>query len=189
MQPSEVVAQRLSEAPLIEQEWATMSYKDRAAWWLSAKWYGYMSTEAYRRGDAPSSANESCRFGEPGFFIATRVPYYEAESVAPAASTEVAVEEPKTDIATPVAPEPVLEQLPAPTEESKPTSIESSEESVRNAIVNGITTNTPLLAAAMKSEPSAVGGGHKKKKKNKNQGGEGKTIQIRLGVTGHQGRS
>jgi hypothetical protein len=52
---SDLVADRLAEAAQIESEWNAMSYKDRAAWWMSAKWYGYMSAEAYRRGDPLNS--------------------------------------------------------------------------------------------------------------------------------------
>lgn len=186
--PVDLAAQRLAEAPIIESEWNAMSYKDRAAWWMSAKWYGYMSTEAYRRGD-PAHADISCRYGEPGFFIATRVPYYEAQA---AVSTIVAI------VSEPVptaAPEPESASVPSvpitsapeqvvPTEE-KPAVVETPEPAsiVQEAITNSISeTQTPILAAAMASNGNV--NSHKKKKKKHNKPanpGEGKTIEIKVG--------
>ena len=188
--PVDLAAQRLAEAPIIESEWNAMSYKDRVAWWMSAKWYGYMSTEAYRRGD-PVNADISCRYGEPGFFIATRVPYYEAQA---AVSTIVATVSEPTPVPA-VAPESVSEPTPSvpttsapeqvvPTEE-KPAVVETSEPAsiVQEAITNSISeTQTPILAAAMTSNGNA--NSHKKKKKKHNKPtnpGEGKTIEIKVG--------
>jgi DNA polymerase III gamma/tau subunit len=198
---SELAAQRLAEAPVIEQEWNTMSYKDRAAWWLSAKWYGYMSSDDYRRGQVSSNPNESCRYGEPGFLIATRIPYFEPAAAAavtvpsaPAVSSKVA-EAPQTV-------EPVSESVQvsepsvAPSEPDTTKSETSSAmqqepsdtETMRNAIVRSIDTTTSLLAAAVApttsqtSQPSQTN--QKKKKKQKHNGEQGKTVQIRLGVTG-----
>lgn len=199
---SELAAQRLAEAPLIVQEWNAMSYKDRAAWWMSAKWYGYMSTEAYRRGDISTNTNESCRYGEPGFFIATRVPYYEAQEasatvvspppISSNATTEASTHPTKPD-------EPVDEPSPSPSTAPEPANVTapaaeapisepvlSETQTVRDAIVSSINAaNTPILATATATNPASTA--QKKKKKNKNHGGgEGKTIQIRVGVTGKQ---
>ena len=188
----QLAAQRLAEAPVIEVEWADMSYKDRASWWMSAKWYGYMSTEAYRRGDAPANTNESCRYGEPGFFIGTRLPYYDAQA---AVSTIVAANVPAEQEAAPSVPsttvvealtipsKPATESNPAPAASEIRTtapSEESTSDTLRNSIVGSIdSTNTPLLAAAIPTTASSTT--NKKKKKNKHHTSEGKTIQIRVG--------
>lgn len=208
MSSEQLAAQRLAEAPAIEAEWAAMSYKDRASWWMSAKWYGYMSTEAYRRGDATANANESCRYGEPGFFIATRVPYYEtqvavsivaptqtspvAQEIAPVAQSTAVVEaitipsKPTTE-SEESNPAPAASEIIVPTTTPSEESVEqpaakSSTETMRNAIVGNIdSTNTPLLAAAIHSTASSTTS--KKKKKNKHHAG--KTIQIRVGSGTH----
>jgi hypothetical protein len=131
-----------------------MSYKDRAAWWISAKWNGYQSTKAYRRGDAPNP-NESSRYGEPGFFIATRVPYYDAQA---AVSTITAVTEP--------VPESVVTPKPA-----EPESVPVHEP----------TTPKPTLVDEVSAEPVITAGKKKKKKHGSSSGpGAGKTIQISL---------
>lgn len=176
---SDIAAQRLAEAAQIDQEWNAMSYKDRAAWWISAKWYGYQSTEAYRRGDAPNP-NESCRYGEPGFFIATRVPYYDAQAAvstitandtipAPAESTTTvgsteaapAPAEPTTAVVEATEPVPVISAKPVAEELEPPAVIDPTGEAAN------------IVRTAAES-------GKKKKKKHHNNGNGGKTIQISL---------
>jgi hypothetical protein len=174
---SAVVAQRLAEAALIESEWTAMSYKDRAAWWLSAKWYGYQSAEAYRSGN-DALPNESCRYGEPGFFIATRLAYFEAPAASPSPVVEATAEPPAASpspveaTAEPPAPSPSPVEAPTTTEPvaepiaSDQTLIKNSVEGAKAAAVAQPNTNAPI----------------KKKKKNKRGGsiGAGKTIEISL---------
>jgi hypothetical protein len=186
--PSEVAAQRLAEAPAIEQEWNNMSYKDRAAWWMSAKWYGYMSKEAYCRGDAITNADESSRYGEPGFFIATRVPYFEVAaapetpaSAAPTASTAAdATATTTTAVVEPPAP------VSAPVQEPTAAAVAAATPAVSESV---IAEAEPVLSALA----SAAAPTSHKKKKNKHgnkaavatTGADkkdgGKTIQIKLG--------
>ena len=96
MSLSENIPTRLAEAAAIDAEWNAMSYKDRVAWWVSAKWYGYQSKESYCRGDI-AQPNESCRYGEPGFLIGTRVPYFEVTAAAPTAEVSVTTTEPSIE--------------------------------------------------------------------------------------------
>ncbi len=183
---SDITAQRLAEAPIIENEWNNMSYKDRAAWWMSAKWYGYMSTEAYRRGDALNT-EISCRYGEPGFFIATRVPYYEAQAAVSTivASTTTTAVETETTTETAATSEPAVATTETPvvtSEESKPAAPETAADEaatiIREAITNSVVSETTTLAATSNTS-------HKKKKKKHHNKptnpSEGKTIEIRLG--------
>ena len=154
---------RLAEAALIENEWNVMSYKDRAAWWMSAKWYGYQSAESYRCGEV-AKPNESCRYGEPGFFIATRVPYYEAQAavvavVAAAAEIAAATSSTESVIATEAVAAP-SEAVAAPPEAVAPEAV-AQEAVVAPAQPN---TNVP----------------HKKKNKRGGSIGAGKTIEISL---------
>ena len=178
---ADIAAQRLTEVSIIESEWNGMSYKDRAAWWMSAKWYGCMSTEAYRRGD-PLNTEISCRFGEPGFFIGTRIPYYEAQTevitITAAASSASAVTTASEPVTTPTV------DAPAPSENIVTPPIETS--SVPEPInkiqecVPSPDEPAPAPAAAVSSNANS----HKKKKKKHNKPlnpGEGKTIEIRVG--------
>ncbi len=57
-----------------ESVWATMSYKERIAWWVSAKYNGYQSEEDYER-RVPCPAGVSNRFGIPGWLPGTYIPY------------------------------------------------------------------------------------------------------------------
>jgi hypothetical protein len=176
---SDVAAQRLAEAAIIENEWNEMSYKDRAAWWISAKWNGYQSTESYRRGDTPNP-NESSRYGEPGFFIATRVPYYDAQAaVSTITATEPTTTTPAAD-PVPV-PEPVSEPVPTPiTEETKP--ITPAEEPPAAAVFDP--TAASVAANILRTAAATAGPEKKKKKKHHGTGSGsnngGKTIQISL---------
>jgi hypothetical protein len=191
------MSERLAEAVQIENEWNAMSYKDRAAWWVSAKWYGYMSTEAYRRGD-PINPNISCRYGEPGFFIATRVPYFETNvATVTTAPTTTTIPEttapttttiPETTAPTETAPTTIPETT-APTETAPTTIPETTNPSATTGIIASV---EPPVAAATTTDTvdvvtSATGNINKKKKKKqkhatKSAGGEGKTIEIRLGA-------
>ncbi len=176
---SGVIAQRLAEAAQIESEWNAMSYKDRAAWWMSAKWYGYQSAEAYRRGD-DAQPNESCRYGEPGFFIATRVPYFEAQAAVAevvAATTTVETPTPVSEPTTHPSPtepvtEPVAELVAVPT-----VSADQAANILREAIKNSISETT-----TQPSNTNTAANHHKKRKKNKRGAstGAGKTIEISL---------
>ncbi len=189
---SDLVADRLAEAAQIESEWNAMSYKDRAAWWMSAKWYGYMPADAYRRGD-PINLDISCRYGEPGFFIATRVPYFEAQAavaevVATTTESPVSAAEPE---ATPT-PTPTSTTTPPTEPVSEPvaediTATNQAANILREAIKNSVSETTTILAAAttaaITTQPSNTNTHHKKKKKNKRGAstGAGKTIEISLG--------
>lgn len=189
-----VVAARMAEAAQIESEWNAMSYKDRAAWWMSAKWYGYMSAEAYRRGD-PLNTDISCRYGEPGFFIATRVPYFDAQA---AVSTIVSTTT-TTTTTTPADPEPA--PAPAPEEPTVAASTDNSEpqtDSSTSTTATAVETAADEAANMIREATAAIVGGagatvNKKKKKKHNKsatatataagaaGAAGKTIQIKLG--------
>jgi hypothetical protein len=182
---SAVVAQRLAEAAVIESEWTAMSYKDRASWWMSAKWYGYQSVEAYRRGD-DAQPNESCRYGEPGFFIGTRVAYFEAQSPveAPAATeAQSPVEAPAAaEAQSPVeAPAPVeaTAETPAPVEAPAATPSTEPVAADQTVIKNSVEGAAAVAAAVAQPNTNAP---NKKKKKNKRGGsiGAGKTIEISL---------
>jgi hypothetical protein len=178
---SAVVAQRLHEAAQIESEWNEMSYKDRAAWWMSAKWYGYQSAEAYRRGD-DARPNESCRYGEPGFFIATRVPYFEAQAAVAEVVATAAVVEP---VATPDASPSTV--TPPPTESVAETvAAVAAVAAVAEPVVAADQAANILREAAatiVEKTTTQPNNSHKKKKKNKRSGstGAGKTIEISVG--------
>jgi hypothetical protein len=200
---------RLSEAALIESDWNVMSYKDRAAWWMSAKWYGYQSTEAYRCGEV-AKHNESCRYGEPGFFIATRIPYYEAQAAvvevvaaaaevvataataapaaaeAPAASTApAAAEAPAASTAPAAAEAPAASPAPVVEANAEPPAVITTEPvaepiaSDQTLIKNSVEGATAVAAAVAQPNTNSH---NKKKKKNKRGGsiGAGKTIEISL---------
>ena len=186
---SAVVAQRLAEAAQIESEWNAMSYKDRASWWMSAKWYGYQSTDAYRRGD-DAQANESCRYGEPGFFIATRVSYFEAQAaVAEIVATATAT---ATATAAAVSVEPAITPPAVPTSSHVPPTESVTEPVVAEPIVAAdqaanILREAVAAITSQTSQPSITNNQHKKKKKKHHGGshssstGAGKTIEISLG--------
>ena len=166
---------RLAEAALIESEWNVMSYKDRAAWWMSAKWYGYQSLESYRSGEV-AKPNESCRYGEPGFFIATRVPYYEAQAavveVVAAAATAAAAEAAEAAEAATTSPtESVIETV------AEPGTDEAAAAAPAPALAPALAQPAPAPIQPNTNAPN------KKKKKNKRGGsiGAGKTIEISLG--------
>jgi hypothetical protein len=170
-----LAAERLADAPQIEQEWNNMSYKDRVTWWASTKWYGYMSTEAYRRGEASSDSNMSSRYGEPGFFIGTRVPYYDAQAAVMEVVAASGVDTAATVTATAIT-EPLVEPAVA----------------VAAVAVAAVAVAEPAVAvaepAANTLSTTAIGStetksaGHKKKKKHHGNGaGGGKTIEIRVG--------
>ena len=183
---SAVVAQRLAEAALIESEWTAMSYKDRAAWWLSAKWYGYQSAEAYRSGN-DALPNESCRYGEPGFFIATRLAYFEAPAASPV--VEATAEPPAASPSPSPSPSPVVEAeataeppAPSPSPVEAPTTTEPVAEPIasdQTLIKNSVEGAKAVAAAVTQPNTNAP---NKKKKKNKRGGsiGAGKTIEISL---------
>jgi hypothetical protein len=164
---SAVVAQRLAEAAQIESEWNTLSYKDRASWWMSAKWYGYQSADAYRRGD-DAQPNESCRYGEPGFFIATRVPYFEAQAAVAQVVATTTVEPADVPVTA------VTES----TTSTSPTEPVVAEPAVETEITPSV---AKVAAVAATTQPSNTH--HKKKKKNKHhaEAGAGKTIEISMG--------
>jgi hypothetical protein len=180
--PADIATQRLAEAPIIESEWNAMSYKDRTAWWMSAKWYGYMSTEAYRRGDALNT-EISCRYGEPGFFIATRVPYYEAQ----AAVTTITAAASNDTTASESLPTPTIDSS-VPSENVVTPPIETSGiPEPSNTIQERSEEPVPASAPEPTAAPAAVSSNansHKKKKKKHNKPinpSEGKTIEIRVG--------
>jgi hypothetical protein len=178
---SGVVAQRLAEAALIESEWNAMSYKDRASWWMSAKWYGYQSAEAYRRGD-DAQPNESCRYGEPGFFIATRVAYFEAQAAVAevvAATTPAPVSE---SVATPEVETTYAAPTATPATPTTPPT-ESVTEPVAEPLAVAAREAAAATATTTTTQQSNTNNHHKKKKKNKRgaSAGAGKTIEISVG--------
>jgi hypothetical protein len=138
----EIATQRLLVAPQIENEWNAMSYKDRAAWWVSAKWYGYMSTEAYRRGD-PFNPDVSCVFGEPGFFMATRIPYFDAQAAVSiiVAGADAALSAPTAQVATVAPVAPVAEST------TSETAADETSTLIRESITNSALETTAAATA------------------------------------------